>query len=56
MLNYLLIGVIAALLWQRKYKITHQNARLGTVVGSLVGFGIIAVCWPISLIIIVVKK
>lgn len=56
MLNYLLIGVIVALVWQQKYKVTHQNARIGTIFGSLVGFGLIAVLWPISLIIIVFKK
>lgn len=56
MLNYLIIGVIVAVTWQYKYKVTHQNYRLGTVFGSLVWFGLVAVLWPISLIIIVFKK
>lgn len=47
MLNYLIIGVIVAMIWRNKYEISHTNSHLGTILGSLFGFSLTVIFWPI---------
>lgn len=56
MLYYFIFGIIISLIYGNVNNISHDNYRIGTIVGTILGQTLVICIWPIIVILLLIKN